>query len=397
MHVRGVAATDEGRQRDHNEDAYYIDDALGLYVVCDGMGGHAAGEVASAMATRELRAYLEGHRDTLDRMRLGLVSDIDLRGLMEAGVQHACREVYQAAKENPKHGGMGCTLTGVLMGGGKVVMGHVGDSRLYLLRDAEVHQISQDHKMGEELIKAGILTRERLAKSPYRHALTRSIGTHESVQVDTLVMHLIPRDRFMLCSDGLHDYVENNHDLEPYLKDTLDDVPAALVALANASGGHDNITVVVVDIKDDETMNLSAITGETKLRWAALRSSALFKHLPMARLAHVTEMAETVQLGMGDALTCEGDDAALIVVVSGKVQHTNKHGVNEELGFGDTCGEATLYLDDHCTASLTALESSVLLRFPQTALKALMRRHPWLGVLLLERLATHLSAKLHRD
>jgi len=229
------AATDVGRVRDGNEDAYLVDDAMGLVAVADGMGGHRGGEVASATALEALRAAISTGRP-----------------LREA-VEDANRAVFDKAQTDDSLRGMGTTITAAtLAAGGTLLIGHVGDSRAYLLRDGELRQVTTDHSLVEELVRDGRLTPDEAAVHPQRSIITRALGIDSSVEVDVYPVELQAGDVLMFCSDGLTGMLQPDL-IAAELRREDDPARAAtrLVDAANASGGEDNITVVVVAVTDE--------------------------------------------------------------------------------------------------------------------------------------------------
>jgi protein phosphatase len=229
------AATDVGRVREGNEDAYLVDDAMGLVAVADGMGGHRAGEVASSTALEALRAAVNAGRP-----------------LREA-IEDANAAVYAKSLTDPSLRGMGTTLTaGTLVAGGTLLVGHVGDSRAYLLHDAELRRLTTDHSLVEELVRDGRLTADEAAVHPQRSIITRALGLDPSVEVDVYPVDLAPGDRILLCSDGLTGMVQSD-EIAAALRRELDPTRAAnsLIDAANSAGGEDNITVIVVAVTDE--------------------------------------------------------------------------------------------------------------------------------------------------
>jgi protein phosphatase len=229
------AATDVGRVREGNEDAYLVDDGMGLIAVADGMGGHRAGEVASATALEALRAAVNGGRP-----------------LREA-IEDANSAVYEKSLTDASLRGMGTTLTaGTLAAGGTLIVGHVGDSRAYLLHDGELRRLTTDHTLVEEMVRDGRLTADEAAVHPLRSRITRALGVEASVEVDVYPVELLPGDRLLLCSDGLTGMVQPD-EIAATLRREDDATRAAtsLVDAANAAGGEDNITVVVVTVTDE--------------------------------------------------------------------------------------------------------------------------------------------------
>jgi protein phosphatase len=227
-------ATDQGQVREANEDGYVVDRRLQLYAVADGMGGHRAGEVASATALEALRAAVASGT-----------------GLGDA-ITSANEAVHGKATADDDLRGMGTTLTAVVPDGNGVLVGHVGDSRAYLLRDGELRQLTTDHSLVEELVREGRLTEEQAAVHPQRSTITRAIGVDTDVEVDVYPVPLLPGDRLLLCSDGLTTMLRPDS-IASLLRRESDPTRAAnlLVDAANAAGGEDNITTIVIDIEDD--------------------------------------------------------------------------------------------------------------------------------------------------
>ncbi len=227
-------ATDQGQVRETNEDGYVVDRRLQLYAIADGMGGHRAGEVASATALEALRAAVASGT-----------------GLGDA-ITSANEAVHSKATADADLTGMGTTLTAIVPDGNGVLVGHVGDSRAYLLRDGELRQLTTDHSLIEELVREGRLTEEQASVHPQRSAITRAIGVEEDVEVDVYPVPLLPGDRLLLCSDGLTTMLRAQA-ISALLRRERDPTRAAnlLVDAANAAGGEDNITTIVIDIEDD--------------------------------------------------------------------------------------------------------------------------------------------------
>ena len=232
---RVAAVTDPGRTRRHNEDSYVIEPPL--FAIADGMGGAVAGEVASRLATAALK---ESGTAAGGEQRIA-----DL-------IQEANRRVYNRSSTDPNTSGMGTTITVALVGDEYVAFGHVGDSRAYLIRDASMEQLTEDHSLVNELLKTGKLSREEAETHPQRSVITRALGTDPDVDVDTFSVRAESGDLFLLCSDGLTDMVSEGAILDVVERNRLDmDVALrALVKEANRGGGVDNITVVAFEITD---------------------------------------------------------------------------------------------------------------------------------------------------
>jgi PPM family protein phosphatase len=238
-HWRHAEATDTGLVRQSNQDAVYVDDALAI--VADGMGGHAAGEVASEM--------------TIELLRSGFVENRTVEGLYNA-INAANITVLNDARENPNHFGMGTTVIALGLtvddeGVTSPTLCHVGDSRAYQLRDGALRQLTEDHSVAEEWVRMGRLTPEEAAVHPRRHQLTRGIGVEDTIAVDVMSVHALAGDRLLLCSDGLSNELDNDTlarlSSAPY---TLEEAVVQLVEAAKVAGGRDNITAVLVEFDE---------------------------------------------------------------------------------------------------------------------------------------------------
>jgi PPM family protein phosphatase len=227
-------ATHPGRKRRHNEDSYVVEPPM--FAVADGMGGAKAGEVASGLAAAALK---EGGTD-------GRSGEERVTQL----IQEANRRVFRRANEDRDASGMGTTMTVALVEDGRVVFGHVGDSRAYLIREGSIEQLTDDHSLVAELVRSGRLTPEEAEAHPQRSVITRAVGTEPDVDVDTFTIEPEERDLFLICSDGLTDMVDDGTIIEAIERhrDDLDEAAKALVGAANRVGGEDNITVLLVEV-----------------------------------------------------------------------------------------------------------------------------------------------------
>jgi PPM family protein phosphatase len=237
-------ATDEGRLRTNNEDSFLVDDDRYLYAVADGMGGHRGGEVASATAIEAVRAAFASG---------SLIAD---------AISQANTAVITRATGNPDLDGMGTTLTAVTVSGPReLLIGHVGDSRAYLLHDGDLTRITDDHSLVEELVREGRLTPEQAESHPQRAIVTRALGIHDPIEVDLYRVGVDIGDRVVLCSDGLTTMVRER-DVERIARSEDDPQRAAeaLVAAANDAGGEDNITLLVIEVVEVDAEMPAATT-----------------------------------------------------------------------------------------------------------------------------------------
>ena len=422
----GVAETDVGLRRSHNEDAFWVDDELGLYAVADGMGGHAAGEVASRTALEVFCRSVEARSGELRTVRDWFSSGASLQAstgsfplatpgvdappsaardvarvvdLLEEAVSKANQEVWKLSRAEPNYAGMGCTLTAVAVMGPKAVMVHVGDSRVYLVRDRQLHQLSTDHTFVGELIRAGRVTAEQAKEHPLASSLLRAVGPQEAIQVDSLVFDVIPGDTLLLCSDGLHDYFDDLGWIGEAASATdVETVPGLLVGFANEKGGKDNVTAVLVRIEAHAGGQAEAVryTTDVHLAIGAIRAAFLFEDLRLSQVARVLSRCEVVNAAAGEPVIRLGEELdRLMVVVSGCLAVDGAHG--HVFGPQGHLGSDTLLRSRPARATVVAAQESRLLVLPRDAFSSLTRAEPRLGVALLERLGRRLADAERRE
>lgn len=231
--------TDTGRVREHNEDTIRWDAAGGWAILADGMGGHLAGEVASALASETIARHLAEVRNS-DAERV--------KAALHDAVMAANRVIHTQAQTDVRCHSMGTTVVAALVHDDLLSSAHVGDSRLYRYNDQGLELLSRDHSLVQELVDEGFISQEEAASSVHRNVITRALGLQETVAVDLLQVETAPGDLFILCSDGLSDMIPHG-ELEQYLKDgNLDSMALTLVAEANARGGEDNISVILIRV-----------------------------------------------------------------------------------------------------------------------------------------------------
>jgi serine/threonine protein phosphatase PrpC len=257
--------TDVGVVRDHNEDSAFMETAKGFFIVADGMGGHAAGEVASAMAVETVKKTLESARPEIEAFRKAPTDTgrRQLVQLLQNAVLSAHQAVYQRGQSEQDKAGMGTTLDVVLIAGPEAFVAHVGDSRTYLIREGRSSQITTDHTVAEVLVIEGKLTIEEAQVSPLRTILVNAIGVSADVGVEMAHVTLKRGDRILLCSDGLHDYFPIEEEIAQKLStDTPGKALKDMVELAKTRGGHDNITGIAVHIVEISESIPAQVEGE---------------------------------------------------------------------------------------------------------------------------------------
>ncbi len=236
VHYAAAAVTDRGCKRPSNEDAFALSVERGIYVVCDGMGGAAAGEVASALAVNEFMRQL-AHRS----------AEVPLPEAAEQAIRAANHAIYSRSQRNRKLSGMGTTLVALLVDERRAWMVNIGDSRGYRLRNGRLEQITQDHSLVEEQVQMGRMSRAEAARSPLKNVITRALGTQSQVMADVFALEAEAGDLFLLCTDGLTRELSDSL-IESLLSVDLplNQLCERLVGAGNKAGGHDNITCLLV-------------------------------------------------------------------------------------------------------------------------------------------------------
>ncbi len=242
LRLKSYGRSDVGLKRTNNEDALIVKPEVALWALADGMGGAAAGEIASQIFVETALAIFTKNRGS---------SEEEIIRLIQKTFLEANTKILNHVQEHPAHKGMGCTAELLTFWGPNFFLGHVGDSRTYLLRQGILKQLTKDHSLVQEQIDQGLLTKEEAKRHNLRHVIIRAVGVEDDLAVDLIKGKVIPDDLFIICSDGLSDLVEDKliHDT---LGDPLIDLEQKgekLISLAKAAGGHDNITVILCQVE----------------------------------------------------------------------------------------------------------------------------------------------------
>ena len=253
--LKAAGSTDVGKKRGHNEDNLCLLPEQNLYLVADGMGGHASGEVASQIAVDTVAEFYEETSEDKEltwpyKMEKGLDYE---ENRMAASIKLANLRIFEKAKNDPStHHGMGTTIVATYISGDTVYLGHVGDSRIYRLRDKKLEQVTDDHSLLNDYIKMKDLTEEEIENFPHKNVIVRALGMKETVQVDVNSEDPRVGDIYLLCSDGLCDMIKDDEirDIMVKHKKNLDKCVDKLIKAANENGGNDNITIVLVEIAE---------------------------------------------------------------------------------------------------------------------------------------------------
>jgi PPM family protein phosphatase len=406
MDLRYWAATDVGKQRDHNEDNFLIDKKLRLFIVADGMGGHAAGEVASSIAVHEVRDTLHQNRDIIERYEQGDpgVQNIDLLQILEHAVQQACGAINKRAQLEQEKRGMGTTTSVLLIAGppghARGFIAHVGDSRIYLVRQGTTHMLTEDHSLLNELVRRGKIKREDIDSSPYKqykNAVTRAVGVYESVEVETFDLDILSGDNFLMCTDGLYPYTTDEEIAKYLAAENINDIPKVLIDKANDGGGHDNITAICVRVPENATVTTDSRAEELALKLEVLKGMPLFRYLSYTELVRVMNATESRNFEAGQRIITEAEPGEeMFVILTGNVQ-LHKNGAQiVMLGKGAHFGEMALVDRSPRSLSATAHEASRLLTIRRKDFYEIIKKEPGLSVKLLWSFVQVLAERLRK-
>lgn len=253
MKLRYFGHTDVGLAREHNEDSHLADPELGVFVIADGVGGRAKGEVASQETVELIWEWLKRNEAIIADIASGTASERagQLCQIVRSAIQNACYMVHSMGEIDPEHRGMSTTASVFLVCGNVGVIGQVGDSRVYLVRKGEVEQLTEDHTLINYQLKQGLITPEQAQNSRAKNVITRAVGHKDYVEVDTLPIPLFVGDRIVLCSDGFHGYVQKPEDMAYFRELDVEEAVLEAIRFANARGGKDNITAMMVELTPD--------------------------------------------------------------------------------------------------------------------------------------------------
>jgi PPM family protein phosphatase len=239
MKIAAMGLSDVGQKRETNQDKFLVDNETLLFGVADGMGGHRGGGVASKLAVDTIHSYIKSHKHE------------DPEKIIERAIQEASKTIYESSVGKNELAGMGTTATFAWIKGQSIFIAHVGDSRAYLLRGNKIWQLTEDHSLVHEQVKAGVLPESAEKEHLYRNVLTRSVGFEPFVKVDIYQKELEVGDKFLICSDGLIGMLEAGEISNIVNKKPMNEALKKLVETANARGGEDNITTILINIESD--------------------------------------------------------------------------------------------------------------------------------------------------
>ncbi len=406
LQINARGASDIGKKRNENEDSIGIDEENGIFVVADGMGGHENGAMASKTAVATVHDELTAGRSVFGQF--GQFPTEPNRsaaiGLMQAAFEKTCARVHDLGRAGATKGRMGSTLDVIVRAGDRVVLGHVGDGRVYLLRGGKCYRLTEDHTIVAEQIKAGLIKPEEEEQSQFRGVLTRAIGTHRSVKVDTLILDLHGGDMLVMCSDGLHRYARSA-DLTRLLGPNPSPTDVTkLITHANAAGGVDNISAILIACRGQAAEAPKAAapppadgvtTARISSRIDAICALPLFQHLTYREQVAVLSVAQSRTYEAGATIVQQGTRGEeMFIIVEGALVVERDGRRIAELGPGGHFGEMALVDESPRSATVKARTRTDVLSIGQAEINGLMRVEPVLAVKVLWNFVQVLSARL---
>ena len=394
MRLSSNALSDVGRVRKNNEDAFYSNDELGVYAVADGVGGSRAGEDASRIFCEVVEQHAAEFHEVLGSSGQdpGQLRSRVL-GLMESVFQRATEAIYRMGERHRDKRGM--STTGIVLAVGKVgaVLGHVGDSRAFLMRNGREQRLTVDHTLAQEMLSQGLITQEELGTFPHRHVLARSVGQLPTVRVDTAWLDLGEGDRVLMCTDGLYGPYQRDDEL---CKMVTEAGLEAALNRANRKGGDDNLTGVVVHVSQTDAPEYDdQVTVDTQAKLLCIQSLFLFRYLTPEETVRVLKIVFEESFKKDDNVFEEGTPGdRLYMVYSGKVDVMKGEHHLTSIGPGGHFGELA-FMDGHPrSATVTARESTTMLTIKRDDFRSLTRTEPVIASKLLWCFVLNMSGRL---
>ena len=395
----GTGLSDRGRNRQNNEDYFVIEQSLGLFILCDGVGGHNSGEVASAVCAKTVLDVMQREREKIEKYHENPSPELrkQLTQLIYAALQEANEAVTALSVQGLPTEGLATTAEVLLILPNYALLGHVGDSRTYISRAGTVYQLSMDHKFAVEMVKNGTWDQAMAAQSPFANTLTRAVGAQEVVQPDILEIEITADDLFVMCTDGFSDYFDTQ-EIQRLIsgagpKATPAELPKVLIDAANQKGGKDNITALVAKITERQANSVKPI--DVVLKQESLGKVPLFCYLSFAEITKILAIASVKSLKKGEILFKENDPATeMFVIVSGTAQVRKGSELLTELQHGASIGEMAILDQSLRSATITAREDAVLLVIPRAALMRLLQQDHGIAVKFLWAMSQELDRRL---
>ncbi len=385
MEIRGYSASAASSKGATLEDSILSDESGRLFIVADGMGGTAAGNIASQAAIQLITSFVDEHRGEIEAFESGETSRQDMLNLLERAVQEASQSVFEMAQSNAQQRGMGTTLSLLLLTKKRGFIAHVGHSRIYILRQGEVIQLTEDHSLMAELVRQGRMTQAQITAAKTSESVTRALGIYAHVQVDTFDFELAAGDSFLLATRGIWASVNSNQEISDVIEAKgYAEAPNAFINLRNARNHTEDATALLVRVIASRGEMDAPHSDDLSLKLKVLKQIPLFKHLSYVQLVAVLNVSEVRAYPSGTHIFQEGQmGEELYVVLDGQVS-IEKNGTElAALGSGSLFGEMAIMDKAPRSALAVATEDTRLIEVGRSRLFALMRQEKDIAVKLL--------------
>jgi len=395
MRVKAAGASEVGNVRSHNEDFYGVDPKGHIFVVADGMGGHAAGEVASRLACEGVVRALLPHREQLVGMADNARPDSrqTLMSAIRGAIIAAEKAIFDEVVENPERKGMATTCDLLFLAAGTAFIAHVGDSRVYLLRGDTGRQLTVDHTVANFLTAQG-KGNDEIEAHPHRDKLVRALGMSGGAEVDTLQLDMRVGDRIVMCSDGLYRYLKSPmHLAQIYGRKSPQDAADALTEYALEQGGQDNVTAICIEVEDP---GIRPTFVETDSKISALGNMSLFKEMNYQEMLQVMPITYERKVDPGTSIIREGEPGEeLYMLVQGSCEVQSNGVTLATIDAGQAFGELSLVDNQPRSASVIAREACRVLVIKRSDFETLTQSGP-LATKLLWNVIHDLASRLRR-
>jgi serine/threonine protein phosphatase PrpC len=375
------------------------DQELGVYILCDGMGGTASGDVAASRAAQTTLNYLRQHAATIQKVSSGHASPDKLIALAQSAVQEANSAIHSHTIEHAELRGSGTTIVLLITAGDNGVCAHVGDSRLYAFRNNQLLQLTKDHSLAQDLIDRGVLERNQLHSFPFKHVLSRAVGLLPAVSVDTLLFEILPGDRFLLSSDGISGKVAStalegvmSHGDSPRLLEKI-------VSLARESDGDDDLSAVLVEASaDDHEREIQMVrSAELVLKTSVLQEVFLFQALDPQHILRIVNASKVVDCSKGTTVVRQGEpEVSLYIVLDGNFAVEINEQPIAQISRGNHFGEMALLTSQPRSATVCATTQGKVLEISAEEFRKFVQSHPQDGIQMITALAKELSERLRQ-
>jgi serine/threonine protein phosphatase PrpC len=388
-----------GNQRSTNQDIVLSDTDLGVYILCDGMGGTEGGDIAAEIASNSALDHLKHNARIIRQIERGELPAKQLADLAQAAVSAANQAVYNYTQQNPKLRGSGTTIALLITAGDRGACAHVGDSRIYAFRRTKLFHLTKDHSLAQDLIDRGLLKTENLENFAFRHVLSRAVGLLAAVSVDTLHFDILPDDRFLIASDGISRKVANAAIEDVMSQNDLKKILEQVVAMAQRAGGDDDISAILVesDARENEKEAQQARCEEVTLKTDILTEMYLFETLDQKNILRIVNSANLVDCVPNQQIVKQGEmETSLYVILNGDfVVEVDGKKINT-IGRGNHFGEMALLTNQPRSATVKATSPGRLLVISSESFQEFIKEHPYDGAKMLAALARELSKRLLR-